>query len=148
MNPWDPAEAEAFARFKTPNALAGGLASCESSIRAAAEAAMRGITHVQASYWDWFHDRAYFESRLNDILLIGFQETLDADFERLKSLLDLPTQVRLPTDDVASHRSPIGLDRTLDETSQATLREWYARDYEFIELCRSLRSHLDRRNCA
>ena len=147
MNPWSPAEAEAFARFETPNALAGGLASRDPSIRAAAEAAMRGITHVQSSYWDWFHDSAYFAGRLDDILLIGFQETLDSDFEILKSLLHLPSHVRLPTDDVASHRSPSGLNRKLDDTSRATLREWYARDYEFVELCQSLRSRRYR-DCA
>jgi hypothetical protein len=140
FNPWTPAEAEAFARFETPNALAAALASRDPSVRSTAEAAMRGITHVRSSYWDWFHDPAYFQARLGDILLIGFQETLDSDFETLKSLLSLPPGVRLPTDAVASHRSPAGLDRTLDGTSQVTLREWYARDYEFMELCRPLRS--------
>jgi Sulfotransferase family len=148
MKPWSPAEAAAFARFETPNALAGALASRDPSTRATAEAAMRGITHVQSSYWDWFHDPAYFESRLNDVLLVGFQETLDSDFELLKSLLDLPSHVRLPTDAIASHRAPPGLDRTLDSTSQAILREWYARDYKFVELSRSLRSRSCRRECA
>jgi Sulfotransferase family len=148
MNPWNPTEAVAFARFQTPNALATALASRDSSTRAAAEAAMRGITHVGSSYWDWFHELAYFERRLDDVLLIGFQETLDSDFETLKSLLNLPSHVRLPTDAVASHRSPPGFDRTLDATSQAVLREWYARDYEFIELCRSLRSDRSQRDCA
>ena len=147
MKPWSPVEAEAFARFETPNALGGALASRDPSVREAAEAAMRGITHVQSSYWDWFHDSAYLEERLNDVLFIGFQEMLDSDLEILKSLLYLPSHVRLPSDAVASHRSPPGLDRTLDDTAQATLREWYARDYEFVELCRSLRSRRYR-DCA
>lgn len=148
MNPWNAAEAEAFERFDTPNALASALAARDHATRSAAESAMRGITHVQSSYWDWFHDPAYFKSRLNDVLLIGFQETLDSDFEQLKSLLNLPASVRLPTDAVASHRSPPGLDRTLDPTSQAVLREWYAPDYQFLELCQSLRSTASRRKCA
>jgi len=144
---WTPAEATAFARFETPNALGGALASQDPSIREAAVAAMRGITHVQSSYWDWFRDSAYFESRLNDILFIGFQETLDDDFEILKSLLNLPSHARLPADDVTSHRSPRGLDRTLDDTAEAAVRKWYARDYEFLDRCRSLRSRWCQSNC-
>jgi hypothetical protein len=109
---------------------------------------MRGITHVQTSYWDWFHDKAYFEWRRNDILFIGFQETLGDDFNILKSLLNIPSHIRLPADDVTSHRSPQGFDRTLDDTAQAALRKWYARDLEFIDLCRSLRSRWHRRDFA
>jgi hypothetical protein len=148
LSPWSPAEATAFARFETPNALGNALALSDPPIRAAAVAAMRGIRHVKSSYWDWFHDTAYFENRLSDVLFIGFQETLDGDFERLKALLNLPAHVELPKDEARSHRSPAGLDRTLDDTSQAALREWYARDYEFVELCRSLRSRWLRRDCA
>jgi hypothetical protein len=140
VKPWNAAEAEAFARFETPNALGGALASSNPSLRSAAENAMRGITHVQTSYWDWFEDQTYFESRLNDILFIGFQETLSEDFEVVKSLLNIPPYIRLPVDDVTSHRSPPGFDRTLDEAAQGALREWYARDLDFIKLCRCLRS--------
>src|SRR5262245_9959259 len=127
-NPWKPAEAVAFARFETPNALALALASRDPATRAAGEEAMKSIRHVQSSYWDWFLDPEYFESRLDDVLWIGFQETLASDVETLKTLLHLPPKVRLPSDAVASHRSPPGLDRTLDPASQAILREWYARD--------------------
>jgi hypothetical protein len=146
--PWNPAEAAAFALFETPNALGCALASRDPSTRAAAVAAMIGIRHVKSSYWDWFHDRAYFEYRSRDVLFIGFQETLDRDFERLKALLKLPTYVQLPTDEAASHRSPRGLDRTLDAAAQAALKEWYVRDYEFIDVCRSLHSQWFERHCA
>ncbi len=148
LSPWSPAEATAFARFETPNALGNALALADPSNRAAAVAAMRGIRHVKSSYWEWFHDAAYFESRWSDVMFIGFQETLDSDFEHLKVLLNLPAHVQLPKDEATSHRSPAGLDRTLDDTSQAALREWYARDYEFVELCRSLRSRWTQRDCA
>jgi hypothetical protein len=124
------------------------LASHDPTIRDAAVAAMRGIRHVKSSYWDWFHEPAYFQKRISDILFIGFQESLDSDFQILKGLLQLPIDLQLPTDDATSHRSPTGLDRRLDSTSEAALREWYAADYEFVDLCRTLRSRWHLADCA
>jgi hypothetical protein len=146
--PWNPAEKVAFQKFATPNALGGALASRNPAVRAAAVAAMKGIRHVKSSYWEWFHDPAYFESRLGDVLFIGFQETLDADFQILKSLLNLPRDIQLPQDDATSHRSPAGLDRTLNERAEAALRKWYAADYEFVERCREIRCRTRVRDCA
>lgn len=145
---WTSNEAEAFAHFDTPNALGRALASEDANTRIAAEAAMRGITHVQSSLWDWFHDPEYFEQRINDVLFVGFQETLNDDFETLKSILNLPQHARLPADDVTSHRTPQGLDRKLDDVAQQALRRWYARDYEFLKLCRSLRTRWIGSRCA
>lgn len=146
--PWTPAEAVAFERFETPNALGLALASADSSLRSAAISAMNAITHVRSSYWDWFEDEAYFASRAGDVLMVGFQETLERDFDRLKSLLQLPSRIVLPADDTASHRSPRGLDRRLDVAAIEALQAWYARDYEFLELCRSLGFERCERRCA
>src|SRR5829696_3066808 len=44
---WSPAEAEAFGRFPTPQALAEALASPDRRTRKQAEAAMRAIQHVR-----------------------------------------------------------------------------------------------------
>lgn len=131
---WTAAEAAAFERFATPTDLALALGSADLEERDAAEAAMRGIDHVRTSFWDWFEDEAYFRSRLDDVFLVGFQETLDADFAELRRRLELPESVALPSDDVEAHRRPAP-PSPLPAEAEALIRRWYAADYEFIRLC-------------
>jgi sulfotransferase famil protein len=135
---WTPSEREAFAHFSTPNDLALGLLSGDAETRGRAVTAMKSIRHVSSSYWDWFRDEAYFRSRLPDVLYIGFQERLEADFEMLKTILGLPGHLKLPIDDVHAHKNPRDLDRTLDPPAAARITEWYARDYAFLRLCMDL----------
>jgi hypothetical protein len=136
--PWSDAEAAAFARFQTPNQLALALGSADAALKEAAVAAMGAIQHVRSSYWDWFENESYFWSRRDDILFVGFQESLAADFENLKDLLGLPDSAALPGEEAAMHRNPAELDRRLDPQALANLSQWYRLDYAFIDLCRSL----------
>jgi hypothetical protein len=96
---------------------------------------MKSIRHIRSSYWEWFGDEGYFASRTADILFVGRQETLSQDFEHLKTVLELPASLSLPTDEVQAHRNPTNLNKKLSETAVANLQEWYARDYEFLALC-------------
>ena len=137
-SPWSAAEKKAFTKFATPNELASALAHSEDHVRQTAVTAIRGIRHVNASYWDWFESPEYFRSRLDAILFVGFQETLDADFERLKVLLDLPSGLLLPTDAVNAHKNPFAAQQEMDSSARAALEDWLARDYEFIDLCTAL----------
>lgn len=134
-HPWTEAEIRAFDRFTTANALAEAISAGESEVRAEAEDAMRGIGHVNTHFAKWAGRPQYFLSRRKDVLFIGRQETLTADFERLKSLLSLPDGLALPTDDVAAHRNPQTVDRRLSETGEANIRRWYRADFAFIALC-------------
>ena len=136
-NPWKAHEIVIFNRFPTPNRLALGLSSDDDEVRGQAEQAMQSISHVRDSYFRWFGSEEYFLSRLADVFFIGFQETLNDDFEELKIKLGLPNSLALPNDDVLAHRSPRELDRTLDEEAVRNLRRWYAADFKFVELCRS-----------
>jgi hypothetical protein len=138
--PWSPEETRAFARFETPNALALALDSPDAETRQAAQDAMKSIHHINKSYWFWFKDEATLRSRRDDILLIGFQETLDQDFAALKRMLDLPDTILLPHDDVSAHRNKADVDKRLDEEAIRNLKTWYQKDYEFIELCKSLKA--------
>ena len=54
--------------------------------RRQAEAAMRGIGHVNTSYAYWFGSEKAFRKRLPDLFFIGFTDRLDGDFEALRSL--------------------------------------------------------------
>lgn len=136
--PWSPNEEKAFRQFDTPNKLAVALSSEDANERESAIKAMKNIRHVNSSFWDWFENESYFLSRREDIFFFGFQENLQEDFERLKSKLGTPETVILPTDGIQTHRTPPGLDTTLVEEAVTNIKAWYARDYDFILLCKKL----------
>ena len=137
--PWSEAEERAFREFATPGELAEALSSSDADTRERAAQAMRGIQHVSSSYWDWFEDAAYFRQREADIFFVGFQEQLNRDFVELRDRLGLDSAVALPADEVQAHRNPRNLDYGLSETARENLKQWYARDYEFLRLCRAVR---------
>jgi hypothetical protein len=142
-SPWSIGEEIGFRQFHTPNELARALSSKNSRIQRAAVTAMKSIAHVKSSYWYWFDNETYFLSRLPDIMFIGFQESLDEDFEILKKKLGLPETISLPKDDIRAHRNPRDLDICIEEEALVNLKEWYAADYEFIRLCNTvLRTNL------
>lgn len=146
VSPWTEAEENAFRDFQTPNALGEALSSPIATEREKAVHAMRAIGHVRASYWDWFETEAYFSSRRHDIYFIGFQESLDRDFAELRERLGLGPDCALPTDDVAAHRNPSGVDRHLSLRARRNLRQWYARDYAFLRVCRRMRREISCRD--
>ena len=77
---------------------------------------MNGINHVRSRLSDWLGDEDLLRARRDRIILVGWQETLDADFRRLVDLLGLPTSTSLPTDEAAAHRStPDGSREVLSE---------------------------------
>ena len=131
---WSPGERRAYKRFATANELALALSSHDEETRNAATDAMQQIQHCR-SYWYWFRDEEYFLSRLDDIWLVGRQETLGDDFVRLKKALGLPGEVTLPTEDHRAHRTPGDVQSGLEEQARRNLVAWYAADYRFLDLC-------------
>ncbi len=126
--PWSEAEAKAFSLFQTPDELGRALSSTDPILRATAQEAMQGIQHVRDHFTHWLGGLDQLRARKKDILLVGFQESLAADFEQLRRLLRLPPSVTLPTEGEAAHRNPVGLDRKLGDQAANNLREWYAAD--------------------
>lgn len=134
---WRPGEKEAFELFQTPNDLANALAG--GALQDAALKAMHSITHLR-KYKHWYVTLDYFESRLADVFYIGFQETMDSDFSKIKVLLDLPDSLQLPNDDVGAHRNPQNLDKSLTPKAVAALTDWYAEDYVFFSRCKDFKT--------
>lgn len=134
--PWSPEEKVAFDHFTTPNQLASALSSLDPDHKKLAIDAMNSISHVRNHYWEWFVDEAYFLSRAKDIFFVGFQESLDQDFEVLRRKFYLPVAAGLPVDEVHSHRNPSGADKRLEPESIQNLKQWYQQDYDFIDFCR------------
>ncbi len=133
---WSADEELAFSRFTDPNSLAIALDPAHPS-HADAVHAMRTISHLQCSYWDWFIDEKRFAARADDILFIGRIESFDDDFERLKEPLGLPSDLSLPRDPKATNQgSPVaGNKPALEPAAIALVKDWYRRDYDFLEIC-------------
>jgi len=127
---WSDSEAEAFARFKTPNDLAKALTDTE--LRDLARRAMSDIAHVRTSFADALGSKDYVLERLPDIVWIGRTESLESDFEKLKQRLGLPSAITLPADAVAAHRTPPGFSTELSEIGRKNIAEWYAADRDFV----------------
>jgi hypothetical protein len=138
LMPWSPSEKIIFERFVTPNALALALSSGHADERAAAENAMRSIGHIRDHYARWFGGEEGLLGRRSDIFLIGFQETLVTDFEKLRVKLELPADVVLPVGEVAAHKTPSNFDTTLEPLAVENLQRWYREDIRFYQLCRQI----------
>ncbi len=127
---WREDEAIAFGHFQSPDALAVSL-SAGGTEQQDAEAAMHAIRHVRDSYWDWFGDPDSFRRRADHILWVGHQESLD--LSPLATTLGLEN-LQLPTDPWEANRGPQEKP-DLSDLARENLRRWYAKDYEFLDLC-------------
>jgi hypothetical protein len=136
---WTSQEKEVFETFATPDELASSLASESSENHALAIKAMSDVQHLR-HYDDWYVDFDYFKSRIDDILYVGFQESLEADFIRLREILKLPKIAALPDDDVGMHRNPERLDKSISESGVIALNKWYSEDIKFVLLCNEIMS--------
>ena len=133
---WSADEKLAFSRFPDPNSLALALAPDHPS-HADAVHAMRSVSHLQCSYWDWFVDEKLLAAREEDILFIGRIESFDDDFELLKAPLGLPADLALPKDPKATNQSFSATHRPppLEPAAIVLVKNWYRRDYDFLEIC-------------
>jgi len=135
--PHSQAEARAFARFSHPHDLGAALDCGDWELRAEAERAMRSISHVRSSYWDWFENPDTLQRRRGECLAMLRTRTLDTDAPRLAARLGIPPdRFQLPRTAEAAHRNPPLPPRPAEVTarSRANLRGWYAADYEFLDL--------------
>ena len=142
---WNDLERKLFSVFQTPRAMAAALANEVSPHHQLTKQALREIEHFQP-YRKWCGEIAYLRSREKDVLYVGFQESLDQDFEQLEQILRLPGEVDLPDDHVVAHRMPPQLDTVIEEPGLSALRQWYAADYEMIAFCRELMAERGLRN--
>ena len=140
-NEWTANESQSFEWFSSPGALADALAEPSGELRERAEFALRSIRHVRDPMIHWTGDAGYVRERAENVLYVARQETLDADWELLKELLGLPRDQMLPRDPVVAHRSADVLDREISPKGVRALREWYAADYELLELAEELRQN-------
>ncbi len=137
--PWSTDEEIAFAHFPDPNSLALAL-DPKHPAHAEAVRAMRTISHLQCSYWDWFGNEDELAAREDAILFIGRVESFDSDFDLLKEPLGLPGETILPKDSKSTNRGSTDAKQSFLEPAAVELvRNWYRRDYDFLEICEKWR---------
>ena len=141
-NPWNKAEAKAFGLFKTPNMLAEALYSDDQKTRKRARKAMEAIRMVKKGYAHFLESIELLETMKDRIVFIGAQEHLASDFELFKKLLGMDPSLTLPEDDIASHRTPAGYEKTVSELGRANLARFLEDDYKLYEWCADRRLEL------
>jgi hypothetical protein len=139
---WSDEEEQAFKWFDTPQDLALALGKRRGKKRAQAEFTMQAIRHIRRPLSLWLGDVEHLRKKLPQVAYIARQETLDEDWERIKTMLELPPDLELPSDPVQAHRAPEELDRTLTPKMVDNLKEWYAEDYKLVALCDEVRPEL------
>lgn len=133
--PWTRDEARAFARFRTPDELGRALGR-DGAEREAAVEAMRTIEHVRRPLTYWLGGVEALSRRLDRVLYIGVQDTLDQTVPVLGERLGL-AGLTLPTDPVAANRATGGA-RELSEEAAEAITDWYRADVELVAYCRSV----------
>jgi Methyltransferase domain/Sulfotransferase family len=136
---WTDEERAAFDAFPTPEQLAHGLASEEGEVRRLAEWAMRNVKHMRPLK-SYLGSRADLRRSLPRIVYIARQETLDTDWQQLKTLLELPAEVELPSDPLVAHRRDASQDSPLDDRAVEILRDWYKQDYRLLTVAERARA--------
>lgn len=139
---WNVREEVAFAHFKTPNELAEGLSSDDPEIQEVAVGSMMSIMHLRRSYEHYLGSVELLEQEKDRIYFIGATETFDADFALLRTLLGIPDDLQLPTDDYGAHRTPDGFERTVSDIGRRNVRDYYQTDYAIYDWCVKRREEL------
>jgi hypothetical protein len=132
-NRWRPEEEQAFNFFSTPNQLAEALSNSDPKIREEAISAMKNILHVRNSVWEWFLNEEFFLKNKHKFVFILKQKTLNHDFKAFQDSLRVDLG-ELPTDPIKAHQMPTNLDKKLSDLAIQNLKDWYKRDYEFLDM--------------
>ena len=136
--PWTTAERMAFERFDSARALATALGSDDARQRSAARRAMTSVADLEPVA-TWLGTEALVRARRDRIVLVGWQERLDADFAALVELLGLPATAALPTGAYEANRNESdSRRRELAAEAADDVRGWYADDYGLIEVLEEL----------
>jgi hypothetical protein len=132
---WTAREEIAFSHFNTPNQLAEALSSEDSEMRERADAAMNGIRHVRKGLHGYLESVELLEQEKDRIYLIGATDSFNDDFQVLRELVGVSPDLELPTDEVGSHRTPAGFERTISDIGRKNIEARYAVDREIYEWC-------------
>lgn len=134
--PWNKEEKEAFSYFETPEVLACSLSSDDCALKRRSIAAMRGIQHIRDTYESLNITCENLDKKRKQILFIGFQESLNTDFQKLSTLLEI--SAKLPDDTKHAHRGVGEMDKNLSHTAINNLTRWFEEDLQTYNHCKNM----------
>ena len=132
---WNAGEQLVFDTFGTPNELAEALNSPDPVKKRDADWSMKLVLHLSYSLTYWLNSPDYLEQHKENIFYIVEMNTINEDFEYVKSIVGLPAEASLPRGDAARHAAPAGFSSQLSEEGLKNIRNHYCKDYEIYEWC-------------
>lgn len=132
---WSKTEELLFNAFPSHHMFINALNKREEAGMQLLNKSLEEIKHFWSITY-WLESIDYLAKRKNDILFVGFQETLTKDFEILKDKLGLDKSIILPVNDVDAHRGQ-GYDKSLNNDQKNLLEKLYIEDLNIIEFCKS-----------
>ena len=130
---WTEHERFAFARFPHANDLAEALFAPGQPGRDAISA-IRSISHCSSNLVDWFRFCGYLFELRPPVWIIR-QEQFSADLGVFLRRIGYKGCVDIAPERQKSHASDYVGIPDLSDTARANLRQWYAQDYAFLDLC-------------
>lgn len=136
--PYSAEEKIAFDKFAHANDLAEALSASSSELRLLAESAMRGVLHVNTSYWDWFQNSQHLEVNLGRIAGVFRQEHLSADLASFQLTMGIEEEFELPQGGTQTHKNDYSGTPALSSIARENLQHWYSKDFAFLDVIESL----------
>lgn len=137
-----PAEAEAFARFHSPDELAVALGSLRRGVREEAAGAMRAISHLRRGYSQYLKDIPTLERHAEDISFIFQTETLDDDLQEFARRMEIPVHVPEAVSLLEKHAAPGDQSATLSTRGRLALRHHWGQEFGLYEWSRQYRDQI------
>lgn len=110
---WSALEKKVFDLFESPSELIEAIQSEDQERREVAEQALMEMRHVKSRLSDWLTSKDYVKERAADLLVVGFQDSLDQFINQLKSEKALPQNFELIKDSSLSNKSQNSISKEL-----------------------------------
>lgn len=133
VSPWNSYERAAFATFDHATDLAEALFRTD-QVGIAARGAIKAIEHTAMDQVQWFYGAGNF-LEVRPPLFIIRQEHLTSDLDVLCERMGVEEKLTPATDEITSHRNEYRGVPCLSDTATANLRNWYAQDIWFYDMC-------------
>lgn len=138
---WNPAEEKFFNTFNTANQALEALSSDDLSIRNIANNGFTHAWHIRDKQVQWCGGLDYLKRNINRLFHVNFNETLTEDFAKLIDKLNLPDDIKLPTDKrIANIGNSDTDDKRLSSLARKNLKAHYKNDYALYDYLMMLRS--------
>lgn len=131
-------ELVAYTLFATANDLAEGLVSDDEHTRSAAEWAINSMGFLSNHLTNNLQSAATVDRHRPHLALIGLFERFDVSISAMRTALDLPTSLQLPSDEATAHRGLSHLPNRLSPVGHAAVSHWYRADIELYTHCRTI----------